>query len=277
MRALHNLHQPRTDEKPLKSGTLRGVFDIAVNLADEKLRTDAAGVLTRARDAGVDHCLLVGTDIQESRWLAERAPALQQPFTAGIHPHYVKDRQTNWLTALRELAAEPGCVAVGETGLDFFRMLSHKAEQIDSCQAHLDLAMELKLPVYLHDREASDELISILNPRARLSGVVHCFTGSQAALEAYLDLGLSIGITAWCLDERRGQDLAKLVPMIPGDRLMVETDAPYLTPRDLRPRPKRNEPQFLPHIIEGIARLRGESPEHLARQTTDNARRLFAC
>ena len=253
------------------------MFDIAVNLADEKLRTDAEGVLTRACDAGVDHCLLVGTDIQESQWLAERASAWQQPFTAGIHPHYVKDRQPDWLTALRELAALPGCVAVGETGLDFFRMLSPKAQQIESCQAHLDLAMELNMPVYLHDREASDELISILSPRARLSGVVHCFTGSQAALEAYLGLGLSIGITAWCLDERRGQDLAKLVPMIPGDRLMVETDAPYLTPRDLRPRPKRNEPQFLPHIIEGIARLRGESPEHLARQTTDNARRLFAC
>ena len=118
------------------------------------------------------------------------------------------------------------------------------------------MAIEAEKPAYLHDRDASHDLYAVLKNFPGIRGIVHCFTGDQAALEAYLDLGLYIGITAWCLDERRGQTLADLVPYIPDDRLMIETDAPYLAPRTLHPRPKRNEPKFLPHIIEGIAALK---------------------
>lgn len=255
------------------------MFDIAVNLADSQLRYQADQVLQDARDAGVEHCLLIGTDIEESQWLADRAEAWSLPFTAGIHPHYVAETEaqaeSDWQAKLAELIRHPLCAAVGETGLDWFRMLSPRDTQVKMCEQQLAMAQEADKPVYLHDRDASDDLYALVKHFPGIRGVVHCFTGDQAALEAYLDLGLSIGITAWCLDERRGQTLAELVHVIPDDRLMIETDAPYLVPRTLRPRPKRNEPKFLPHIIEGIAALRGQTSEQLKQVTCDNAKRLF--
>jgi TatD DNase family protein len=255
------------------------MFDIAVNLADSQLRYQADQVLQDARDAGVEHCLLIGTDIEESQWLADRAEAWSLPFTAGIHPHYVAETEaqaeSDWQAKLAELIRHPLCAAVGETGLDWFRMLSPRDTQVKMCEQQLAMAEEADKPVYLHDRDASNDLYALVKNFPGIRGVVHCFTGDQAALEAYLDLGLSIGITAWCLDERRGQTLAELVHLIPDDRLMIETDAPYLVPRTLRPRPKRNEPKFLPHIIEGIAALRGQTSEQLKQVTCDNAKRLF--
>ena len=251
------------------------MFDIAVNLADSQLRDQADQVLQDAREAGVEQCLLIGTDIEESQWLADRAEAWSMPFTAGIHPHYVAQAEADWQAKLAELIRHPLCAAVGETGLDWFRMLSPRDTQVKMCEQQLSMAIEAEKPAYLHDRDASHDLYAVLKNFPRIRGIVHCFTGDQAALEAYLDLGLYIGVTAWCLDERRGQALAELVPAIPDDRLMIETDAPYLAPRTLRPRPKRNEPKFLPHIIEGIAALRGQTSEHLKQVTCDNAKRLF--
>ena len=251
------------------------MFDIAVNLADAQLRDQADQVLQDAREAGVEQCLLIGTDIEESQWLADRAEAWCMPFTAGIHPHYVATAQPDWQARLVDLIRHPLCVAVGETGLDWFRMLSPRDTQVEMCEQQLAMAEEADKPVYLHDRDASNDLYALVKNFPGIRGVVHCFTGDQAALEAYLDLGLSIGITAWCLDERRGQALAELVPVIPDDRLMIETDAPYLAPRTLRPRPKRNEPKFLPHIIEGISALRGQHSDYLKQVTCDNAKRLF--
>ncbi len=275
--ALHNLHQAVSDEKAQLSVKLRAVFDIAVNIADSQLREDAPGVLQRAQENGVQQCLLVGCDLDESTWLAKQHGLLNQPWTAGVHPHYVSQASDDYLDTLRRLQILPGCVAVGECGLDYFRMLSPKLQQQSACEAQLSLAVELNKPAYLHDRDASQDLIAIISNQPEVKGVVHCFTSDYSSLESYLDLGLMIGITGWCLDERRGQELAQLVPAIPADRLLVETDAPYLTPRTLRPRPKRNEPQFLPHIIEGIARLRGCDAQELADQTTHNARTLFQC
>lgn len=251
------------------------MFDIAVNLADSQLRDQADQVLQDAREAGVEQCLLIGTDIEESQWLADRAEAWSMPFTAGIHPHYVAQAEADWQAKLAELIRHPLCAAVGETGLDWFRMLSPRDTQVKMCEQQLSMAEETDKPVYLHDRDASNDLYALVKNFPGIRGVVHCFTGDSTALEAYLDLGLSIGITAWCLDERRGQALAELVPAIPDDRLMIETDAPYLAPRTLRPRPKRNEPKFLPHIIEGIAALRGQTSEHLKQVTCDNAKKLF--
>ena len=251
------------------------MFDIAVNLADSQLRDQADQVLQDAREAGVQRCLLIGTDIEESHWLADRTEAWSMPFTAGIHPHYVAAAESDWQAKLSNLIRHPLCAAVGETGLDWFRMLSPRDTQLKMCEQQLAMAEEADKPVYLHDRDASDDLYDLVKNFPGIRGVVHCFTGDQVALEAYLNLGLYIGITAWCLDERRGQALADLVPSIPDDRLLIETDAPYLAPRTLRPRPKRNEPKFLPHIIEGIAALRGQTSDHLKQVTCDNAKRLF--
>jgi TatD DNase family protein len=169
---------------------------------------------------------------------------------------------------------------VGECGLDFDRNFSPRDAQLRCFEAQLELAIELEMPVFLHERSAHDELVAILaRHRARLPrAVVHCFTGSGDALARYLELDLHIGITGWICDERRGTHLRELVRRIPSNRLMVETDAPFLLPRDLRPKPRsnRNEPSLLPHIVATVASARGESTLELARTTTATARAFFA-
>ena len=170
-------------------------------------------------------------------------------------------------------------VAVGECGLDFDRNFSPRADQLRCLEAHLELAAELQMPVFLHERSAHEEFAAILaKHRSRIPrAVVHCFTGTGEALARYLDLDLHIGITGWICDERRGTHLRELVGRIPKDRLMIETDAPYILPRTIRPKPKsnRNEPSLLPHVLRTVAAARGESPEELARSTTETARAFF--
>jgi TatD DNase family protein len=181
--------------------------------------------------------------------------------------------------ALRALAAAPGVVAVGECGLDFFRDLSPRPVQEECFTAQIALAAELRLPLYVHERDAHDRCLAMLaEQRRRLPrAVVHCFTGDERALRAYLDLDLHLGITGWICDERRGGHLQRLVRLVPADRLMLETDAPYLLPRTMVPRPKsgRNEPAFLPWVLETVARCRGESAEAVAAATTATARAFF--
>ncbi len=257
------------------------LIDIGLNLTSERFRKDRDTVLQQAVDAGVRRMILTGTNVRESR----RAHTLTQTHpgtlysTAGVHPHVAKDVESDWLDALRELHARPEVVAVGETGLDFNRDFSPRPVQERVFEQQLELACDSGLPVFIHQRDAHDRLHPILRSvRDQLSdAVVHCFTDNRQALWDYLDLDLHIGITGWVCDKRRGRDLQALVPDIPADRLMVETDAPYLIPRDLDPKPEhnRNEPRFLPHIVRAIARLRGEEPEALAASTTRNAERFF--
>jgi TatD DNase family protein len=169
-------------------------------------------------------------------------------------------------------------VAIGETGLDFNRNFSPPDRQIVSFEQHLELACRLKMPLFLHERDAHSTQLEILKPwESRVTGVIHCFTGSLTALTNYLDMGFYVGITGWVCDERRGADLQSIIRHIPLDRLLVETDAPYLLPRTLRPRPKdgRNEPAFLPEVVQGIAAHTAYSYEEIARATTENAATLF--
>src|SRR5690606_32428027 len=174
---------------------------------------------------------------------------------------------------------EPEVRAVGECGLDFNRDLSPRAQQERVLEEHLQLAVETGLPVFLHEREADQRLAAIIRPfRDQLTAaVVHCFTGEKRALYAYLDLDLHIGITGWICDERRGTHLHPLVREIPRGRLMLESDAPYLLPRTLRPKPKsgHNEPAFLREVLREVARHRGESEEALAVHSTATARAFF--
>jgi TatD DNase family protein len=171
-------------------------------------------------------------------------------------------------------------VAVGETGLDFFRDFSPRDVQEQSFVEHIELAVELQMPMFLHMREAHDHFFAILREyRDKLPDVVvHCFTGEENELRDYLDLDCHIGITGWICDERRGHHLRDFVGLIPAGRLMIETDAPYLLPRDIRPKPKtrRNEPLHLPHILRVIAAARGEAPEATAEHTTRAARAFFS-
>lgn len=258
------------------------MFDIGVNLTNKAFRSDLGAVLGRARDAGVRGMVVTGTSVEGSRAAAELA-ATEPGYlwsTAGVHPHDAKSCDDTTLDALRELAARPEVVAIGECGLDFNRNYSPPEVQLVWFERQLELAAELSLPLFLHERDAHDAFLELLRayrdrvPRA----VVHCFTGSGAALDAYLDLDLHIGITGWVADERRGKPLYDLVSRIPAERLMIETDAPYLLPRSLRPRPKsrRNEPAFLTEVRDTVARATGRDPDQVGDQSEAVARAFFA-
>jgi TatD DNase family protein len=256
------------------------LVDIGANLTHSSFREDLEAVLARARDAGVRTIVVTGTSLQESRRAIEIVEAHPQLYaTAGVHPHHARECDDATIPALRALAEHPRVVALGECGLDFNRNYSPHPDQEKWFEAQLDLACEIGKPLFLHSRDAHPRFAELLRARhAQLPpAVAHCFTGEKAELHAYLDLGLYIGITGWICDERRGAHLLELVREIPRERLLIETDSPYLTPRDLRPQPRarRNEPAFLLHILQAVARALGRPAEELGDETARNARRLF--
>ncbi len=260
------------------------LIDIGVNLTHPSFARDLPGVLERARAAGVAQLVLTGTDLAESEAALGLCRALDESgrylfCTAGIHPHDASQWSAESAAALKALHGDPRVRAVGECGLDFNRDFSPRPQQERVLEEQLQLAVDSGLPVFLHERDASERLVEILQPfRDRLSAaVVHCFTGERRALYAYLDLDLHIGITGWICDERRGTHLHPLVRDIPRDRLMLESDAPYLLPRTLRPKPRsgHNEPAFLGEVLREVARHRGEPEAELAALTSINARAFF--
>lgn len=265
----------------LPEDRLTPLIDIGVNLGAPAFDHDRDAVVVRALQAGITGMLLTGTSVEES----EKVLALAKHWshlmraTAGVHPHHASEWNESVAASIRTLLSQPEVVAVGETGLDFNRNFSTPAEQEHAFEAQLALAAETGKPLFIHEREAGTRLAEMIKPwRDRLSGaVVHCFTGDEASLKAYLDLDLYIGVTGWICDERRGQHLWSLVKAIPAERLLVETDAPWLLPRTLRPKPKkgRNEPAFLPWVLRQLAECRKAPEFELAQQTSDNACRLF--
>ncbi|CNH62014.1 3'-5' ssDNA/RNA exonuclease TatD [Yersinia kristensenii] len=257
------------------------MFDIGVNLTSSQFVKDWPQVVARTKDAGVAGMLITGTDAKESQAALELAAAYPGYCwsTVGVHPHHASTWQKGVEQQIRILAAHAAVVAIGECGLDFNRNFSTSAEQEVAFTAQLALAAELSLPVFLHCREAHDRFIALLSPWLDKipAAVVHCFTGTADELDACLALGLSIGITGWVCDERRGLELRALLPRIPVQQLLLETDAPYLLPRDIHPKPasRRNEPCFLPHIVQQVAVWRQEDPQWLGQKTDENARRIF--
>jgi len=258
------------------------VIDIGANLTSKTFQRDLPAVIDRAAAAGVDTLVVTGTSLAGSRAaadLAGRSARAALYATAGVHPHHAVEATGDWLGELRALAARPRVVALGECGLDFNRNYSPRDDQIRCFHAQLQLAAQLRLPVFLHERDAHDTFTSILREhRASIPGaVVHCFTGTRAQLDAYLSLDLHVGITGWICDERRGRDLVAAVPAIPAQRLMIETDAPYLLPRNMPspPKDRRNEPAFLPHVLNALAAARGEAPTVTEDATTGTARAFF--
>lgn len=257
------------------------LIDIGANLTHESFSDDRAEVIARAAHAGVTRLVVTGADLASSTAAASMAAADPSRIwsTAGIHPHHATTFDPATRGQLLELLARPRVVAVGECGLDYFRNFSPASAQRTAFAAQLEIAVSTRKPVFLHQRDAHEDFKAILAEfRGTLvGGVAHCFTGDTAQLEDYLALGLSIGVTGWVCDERRGAHLREAVPHIPAGRLMVETDAPYLLPRDLEPRPKsrRNEPAYLAHITRIVARLRNEPWETLAASSTRNAIEFF--
>jgi TatD DNase family protein len=257
------------------------LIDIGLNLTHDSFDHDRSELLVRATEVGITHMLVTGSDLVHSRaaWqLAQQYPQ-QLRATAGVHPHHAKDLSTEQLPALRELLAEPLVVAVGECGLDYCRNFSTPEQQEQTFRCQLQLAAETSKPVFLHQRDAHGAFVSILNEylSTLCGGVAHCFTGTAEQARCYVEMGLYIGVTGWICDERRGQSLREAVCEIPLDRLLIETDAPYLIPRDLKPKPKshRNEPMYLPSVLRRVAACRGESVELLAEATRANTQQLF--
>ena len=258
-----------------------GLIDIGANLTHDSFDHDRDDVLARARAAGVVQQVLTGTTVEASA----RALALAREHpgelfaTAGMHPHHASDFDDDARERFRELAMADEMVAVGECGLDHFRNFSPPADQERAFVAQLELACELRMPAFLHQRDAHDDFVAIVREfRDELPvAVAHCFTGGRQQARDYLDLDLHIGITGWLCDERRGAELRDAVQYIPAGRLMIETDSPYLMPRDLDPKPasRRNEPMHLAHILATLARHRDEDPAELGRQTTVTARQFF--
>jgi TatD DNase family protein len=257
------------------------LIDIGSNLTHDSFAADLPQVIARAREAGVTRQVVTGADLASSRAAAALAAAHPGVLwsTAGVHPHHAADFDLGRCEELQELLTRRRVVAAGECGLDYFRDLSPRAAQRAAFVAQLEIAATLAKPVFLHQRDAHQDFAAILAEfrPGLVGGIAHCFTGGARELEDYLALDLSIGITGWICDERRGLELREVVARIPSERLMLESDAPYLLPRDLTPRPqsRRNEPAFLPHIARTVAQIRGESPAHVAATTTRNAVRFF--
>ena len=256
------------------------MIDIGVNLANAAFDDDRGAVLERAWGAGIDALVATGTSVADSRAALALARQHDRVFaTAGVHPHDAGAVRSGWREQIAELAANSEVVAIGETGLDYYRNYSSRAEQRQVFQSQVELAVETGLPLFVHDRESKGETRAVLaDHRDELTAcVIHCFTGTEAELDGYLADGYSIGVTGWICDERRGDALAALAPRIPAERLMIETDAPYLLPRTIVPKPRsrRNEPAHLPWVARRLAACRGEDPAALQRRTHDNAARFF--
>jgi TatD DNase family protein len=256
-------------------------IDIAVNLIGSALEKNRDDVIQRAVAHGVSPLIVIGSNLNESEQAI--ACSLEYPqhlyCTAGTHPHHASEWNDTSLEKLRQLATSTKVVAIGECGLDYNRDFSPRPKQREAFEAQLQLAVELKLPVLMHERDAHDDFLAILKEYRRdlTNALLHCFTGNRESMQAYLELDLHLGITGWVCDERRGTELAELVCDIPDNRILIETDSPYLLPRSMRPKPKssKNEPQYLPYIAQYIAVLRNQDPTDFAAQTYKNSIDFF--
>jgi TatD DNase family protein len=257
------------------------VIDIGVNFTNKRFDKDRSDIIQRAKKNKVSGFLVTGTNIEESK----KALDLCQQFpnylncTAGVHPHDADHVSANYLEEITELARHHQVKAIGECGLDFNRNFSAPEQQLKVFQQQIDLAVVLKLPLFLHQREAFEPWLELLKPAlGKVPAMVsHCFTGNKKELERCLAADMYIGITGWLCDERRGQELRDIIKYIPLNRLMIETDAPYLTPRNIRPKPKssRNEPSYLPYVVQTYAELTGLSSEIIIQQSSINAQKVF--
>jgi TatD DNase family protein len=254
------------------------LVDTHAHLMDPAFHGDLAEVLRRAAVAGVVAMICVGYDEDSSREAVRLAEAHPQIFAAvGIHPNHAGQAAPGAYQRMRRLARHPRVVGIGETGLDNYRKHTPPAAQREWFRRHLDLSAELGLPVVVHNRQADDETARMLtdwtaetNGRAR--GVLHCFSGSRAMLSAGLDAGFMISI-AGPVTFKNAAELPSLVVEVPTDRLVVETDCPYLAPSPHRG--QRNEPAFVALTAARVAEIRGVSTIEIEGQTTENARRLF--
>ncbi|RKZ68559.1 MAG: hydrolase TatD [Gammaproteobacteria bacterium] len=257
-------------------------IDIGVNLTGSSFNKDIPEVIERAAGAGVGQLIVTGTDSNHS----EQAIRLSEQYesvcyaTVGLHPHHASDYSNDLGSELREMLSHKKAVAVGECGLDFNRNFSTRQEQIRAFEAQLEIAIDLQKPLFLHQRDAHDDFVSIIKSCRRDLGqiVSHCFTGTAEEVNDYVSLDMHVGITGWISDERRGMSLQQAVKHIPLDRVMLETDAPYLLPRNLgikAVKKGRNEPCYLPEISAVVSKFMGVGEDELCQAALKNTRQFF--
>jgi|TARA_B110000914_G_scaffold210182_1_gene209117 TatD DNase family protein len=257
------------------------LFDIACNFTHESFNDDLNKVIDDGLANGVNRFLVVAAELDDAEKINKLI--LQHDdffcFTTGVHPHHAKSFNSDSSDRMRELIKKYSPNALGEMGLDFFRNLSSHDEQVFAFAEQIKLAIEFNKPLFLHQRDAHESFIKVLNTyKADIDkAVVHCFTGTQLELDDYIECDFYIGLTGWICDERRNKDLRASIKNIPLNRLMLETDSPYLIPRNLKPKPKsnRNEPKNLMHIASEIAGLRSESIEEICNATYQNSLDFF--
>lgn len=257
------------------------LIDIGANLTHSAFAHDLPDVLARARAAGVTQLVVTGADADGSRAASALAQAHRGVLfaTAGVHPHHASAFDADTEALLRTLHGNSEVIAVGETGLDYHRDFSPRDAQLFAFERQLELGAACGKPLFLHQRDAHADFLACMdNVRGRIGrAVVHCFTGEKSELFDYLERDFYIGITGWICDERRGVHLRELVKTIPVERLMLETDSPYLLPRNVSPMPshRRNEPMYLAHICAEVARDRGEDVALTAANATAASRVFF--
>jgi TatD DNase family protein len=255
------------------------LIDIGANLTHDSFANDLPDVIARAKTAGVQRMIVTGACVQGSRQAVDLAAQYKGELfaTAGIHPHHADEFDSRAVSDIEALVEHS--VAVGECGLDFFRDFSPRNKQLEAFEGQLRIAADSGKPVFLHQRDAHEPFTKLLNEYlpALSGGVAHCFTGNKAEMTEYLDMGLYIGITGWICDERRSEALRDAVQYLPLDRILLETDAPYLLPRDLEIKPsnRRNEPAHLPHILNITAHYMGKPAAEISEAATRNTKALF--
>ena len=254
------------------------LFDSHCHLDDRAYDADLDEVLKRTHAAGVAAVMIVGTTLQrciKAVALAEFHPGCYA--SVGIHPHDAQDCSEATVKELIDLSQRPQVRAWGEIGLDFNRMYSPRKDQEKWLIRQLEIAAKLGLPVIFHERDSQGRLIELMKSEFKpdQAGVIHCFSGNKAELRQYLDLGLYIGVTGIVTIKSRGAQLRELVPFIPTDRILVETDAPYLTPAPEKNHTQRNEPAFVRSVLLKVAQVRQEDPEALSVRIWENTCRLF--
>lgn len=251
-------------------------YDIGLNLFCRQFK-DPEHIIAAAKEDGVT-CILTGTDRKENVLIDKFVRNHSAYGTAGIHPHNADSAVKEDFDKIEKLITDnPKIVAVGECGLDFDRMFSTKENQIRCLEKHIVLAEKLNKPLFLHERSASKEFIARFrkHPDICSRSVVHCFTGDRAILEQYLEMGFNIGITGWICDDRRAAELRRAVPIIPLDRLLIETDAPYLTPRNVPGLDRTNVPQNIKYVARELAKYMKVSEEAVIENARANTERIF--
>lgn len=254
------------------------IFDSHCHLDDKAYRNDLSRVIDRARQAGIARMMTIGVNKKTTARAVELAESHPDVYASvGYHPHDASQCSAADLKFLAELAQNPRVRAWGEIGLDYNRMYSPRDNQEKWFIRQLQIAAQLNLPVIFHERDTGGRFLEILKAefKNKSGGVVHCFSGTLPELEQYLNLGLAIGITGILTLKARGADLREMVPHIPADRMVVETDAPYLTPAPEKNRTRRNEPAFVKSVLLKLAEVRNEDPDQLAQTIWDNTNRLY--